>query len=616
MYAEICSSARKAPNQLISIWFDVPTLSSSLTLQRDLGIIRGRNDRFMKKKPSSKRAQARSKPTPSAPRKTTRPFPARASIPDELRQNILFAGVTTKILQQFCAGLPVRTYKAGELIFDEYSKGRDLFVILAGRIRIKKQTKFGVESLLAVLHEADFFGELSLIDGLPRSARAEAMDDCTLAVISASAFQNLVAESPEFTLNLLSNLAVRLRTMDQTFVLELGRNSLAAKNKLDKLNLLIEASKIVNSAIELDKVLTLILDVATQSIGADRGTLYLMDEAANELWSKVAQGSNMVEIRLPVGKGLAGYVAKTGETVNIADAYKDPRFNPEIDKKSGYRTRNVLCMPMRNKDGNIVGVFQFLNKREGAFTSDDDAFIEALSVHAAIALENARMAKEMVQSERMSAVGRMASTIIHDIKNPMGTLRMYAQVIKKKTGNTEAAQLADEIIRQVDRFVNMTQEILDFSRGVSEIHTEEVNLNEVMESALSFIEKDLAKRNISVVREFGFDGICVMDVEKMVRVFYNLATNAADAMAEGGALTVTTLRKDNTLVIEFTDTGQGIPPEIKAHVFEPFFTFGKKHGTGLGLAICKKIVDDHNGSIEINSEIGKGTTIRLLFPLA
>jgi signal transduction histidine kinase len=570
----------------------------------------------MKKKPSSKRAPARSKPTPSASRKTLRSFPARASIPDELRQNILFTGVTTKILQRFCSGLPVRTYKAGELIFDEYSKGRDLFVILAGRVRIKKQTKFGVESLLAVLHEADFFGELSLIDGLPRSARAEAMDDCTLAVISASAFQDLVAESPEFTLNLLSNLAVRLRTMDQTFVLELGRNSLAAKNKLDKLNLLIEASKIVNSAIELDKVLTLILDVATQSIGADRGTLYLMDEAANELWSKVTQGSNMVEIRLPVGKGLAGYVAKTGETVNIADAYKDPRFNPEIDKKSGYRTRNVLCMPMRNKDGNIVGVFQFLNKREGPFTSDDDAFIEALSVHAAIALENARMAKEMVQSERMSAVGRMASSIIHDIKNPMGTLRMYAQVIKKKTGNTEAAQLADEIIRQVDRFVNMTQEILDFSRGVSEIHAEEVNLNEVMESALSFIEKDLAKRNISVVREFGFDGICVMDVEKMVRVFYNLATNAADAMAEGGALTVTTLRRDHALVIEFTDTGQGIPPEIKARVFEPFFTYGKKHGTGLGLAICKKIVDDHNGSIEIDSEIGKGTTIRLLFPLA
>lgn len=570
---------------------------------------------FMKKKPAHRQAKSRSHFAPTALRKTSRSTTSVPLLPDKLRQNILFAGVSMKTLQKFCAGITVRTFKAGEIIFDEFTKGRDLYVILEGRVRIKKQTKFGVESLLAVLHEADFLGELSLIDGLPRSARAEAMDDCTLAIISAPSYHSLVAESPEFTLNLLTNLAVRLRTMDQTFVLELGRNSLAAKNKLDKLNLLIEASKIVNSVIELDKVLILILDVATQSINADRGTLYLIDAATNELWSKVTQGSNMIEIRLPIGKGLAGYVAKTGETINIADAYKDPRFNPEIDKKSGYKTRNVLCMPMRNKDGVIVGVFQFLNKREGPFTSDDEAFIEALSVHAAIALENARMAKEMVQSERMSAVGRMASTIIHDIKNPMGTLRMYAQVIKKKTGNTEAAQLADEIIRQVDRFVNMTQEILDFSRGVSEIHVEEVNLNEVMDSALSFIEKDLLKRSINVTRNFGFEGICVMDVEKMVRVFYNLATNAADAMGDGGTLTVATRQQDHTLVIEFSDTGQGIPPEIRSRVFEPFFTFGKKHGTGLGLAICKKIIDDHHGNIEIDSEIGHGTTIRLLFAL-
>jgi K+-sensing histidine kinase KdpD len=569
----------------------------------------------MKKRPAKSRTSAR-KRTGSSARISAGRVLRQPGLPAKIQNNILFNGVTARVLQKYCATLPVRSYKAGEMIFDEFSKGRDLCLILDGRVRIKKQTKFGVESLLAVLHEADFFGELSLIDTLPRSARAEAMDDCTIAVLAGPTFRELVAESPEFTLNLLNNLAVRLRTMDQTFVLELGRNALAAKNKMDRLNLLIEASKIVNSAIELDKVLTLILDVAGQSISADRGTLYLIDTARNELWSKVAQGSNMVEIRLPIGKGLAGYVAKTGETINIADAYKDPRFNPEIDKKSGYKTHNVLCMPMRNKDGIIVGVFQFLNKKDGPFTSDDEAFIDALSVHAAIALENARMAREMVQSERLSTVGRMASTIIHDIKNPMGTLRMYAQVIKKKTGDTEASQLADEIIRQVDRFVNMTQEILDFSRGVSEIHAEEIDITELMEGALGFIEKDMSKRNVTVNRNFMFEGKAKLDVEKMVRVFYNLAGNAADAMPEGGTLTVATRLQDHHLVIEFTDSGQGMPPEIRARVFEPFFTYGKKHGTGLGMAIVKKIMDDHHGNVEIDSEIGKGTTIRLLFSLS
>ncbi len=569
----------------------------------------------MKTRKSTKRAVAKkSAPRPLNSRKTQ----ARPHAPDlltKIKKNILFSNVSSKILLRHIAGFDERKFQAGEVVFDEYSKGRDLFLISRGRVRIKKHTKFGVESLLAVLHEGDFFGELSIIDGLPRSARAEAVDDCSIIAFSEAAYRDLVAESKEFTFNLLNNLTIRLRTMDQTFVLELGRNALASKSKVDKLSMLIEASKIVNSAIEIEKLLGLILGVATRSINADRGTLYLLDTSTNELWSQVAQGNNMVEIRLPVGKGLAGYVAKTGETVNITDAYKDPRFNPEIDRKSGYKTNNVLCMPMRNKDGVIVGVFQFLNKREGPFGTEDESFIDALSVHAAIGIENARLAREMVESERLSAVGRMASTIIHDIKNPMGTLRMYAQVIKRKTGETEAAQLAEEIIRQIDRFVNMAQEILDFSRGVSEIHLEEVQLGDVMEGVLTFIEKDLVKKNIGLSRSFEYTDKVLLDIDKVTRVFYNLASNAADAMTAGGTLTVVTRRVNGSVAVEFTDTGTGIPEELRSKVFEPFFTSGKKHGTGLGLSIVKKIIEDHHGKIELESETNKGTTFRLFFPL-
>jgi K+-sensing histidine kinase KdpD len=533
-----------------------------------------------------------------------------------LSRNILFSGVNPKTIRSVVAGAHERRFAAGDIIFDESSSGREMYCLTHGRVRINKYTKFGVESLLGVLHEGDFFGELSVVDGMPRSARAEAMDECTAVLLSQQEIRRLTKESNEFTFNLLTNMAVRLRTMDQTFMLELDRSALATKEQVDRLNMLIEASKSVNSAIEIDKLLGLILDAASRSINADRGTLYMLDTATGELWSRVTQGNNIVEIRLPVGKGLAGYVAKTGEVVNITDAYKDPRFNPEIDKKSGYKTHNVLCMPMRDKDGKIFGVFQFLNKREGPFLAEDESFIDALSVHASIALENARLAREMVQSERLSAVGKMASTIIHDIKNPMGTLRMYAQVIKKKTGDAESAGLADEMIRQVDRFVNMTQEILDFSRGVSEIHIETIVLEDVMEGALSFIEKDLVKRNVNVVRDFRYSGECTMDVEKMVRVFYNLAGNAADAMKDGGTLTIRTEKLDGMLAIGFTDTGCGIPDEIRSRILEPFFTYGKRHGTGLGLSIVKKIVDDHHGRLEIESAVNQGTTIRLLIPLS
>jgi K+-sensing histidine kinase KdpD len=567
-----------------------------------------------KPKPKKKSPAVRSRKRPAKVSRQTR----SAAVPvfKLLQHNILFSGVNPTIIRSAVAGAQERTFAAGEVIFDESSRGREVYCLTHGRVRINKYTKFGVESLLAVLHEGDFFGELSVVDGMPRSARAEAMDDCSAVLLSQKEIRRLTQKSNEFTFNLLTNMAVRLRTMDQTFMLELDRGALASKEQVDRLNMLIEASKSVNSAIEIDKLLGLILETASRSINADRGTLFMLDNATGELWSRVTQGNNIVEIRLPVGKGLAGYVAKTGEVVNITDAYKDPRFNPEIDKKSGYKTHNVLCMPMRDKDGKIFGVFQFLNKREGPFGAGDESFIDALSVHASIALENARLAREMVQSERLSAVGKMASTIIHDIKNPMGTLRMYAQVIKKKTGDAESAQLAEEMIRQVDRFVNMTQEILDFSRGVSDIHLETVPLEDVMEGALAFIEKDLIKRNVTVVRDFRFTEDCTMDVEKMVRVFYNLAGNAADAMKDGGTLTITTEKRDGMLAIAFTDTGCGIPDEIRSRILEPFFTHGKRHGTGLGLAIVKKIVDDHHGKLEIESVVDQGTTFRILIPLS
>jgi signal transduction histidine kinase len=274
----------------------------------------------------------------------------------------------------------------------------------------------------------------------------------------------------------------------------------------------------------------------------------------------------------------------------------------------------MLCIPMKNKDGKIIGVFQLMNKNQGSFDDEDTAFIDAFSAHASIAIENAHLAQEMVANERLSAVGKMASVIIHDIKNPMGTLRVYAQVMKKKSGNEEANKLADEMIHQVDRFVNMTQEILDFTRGVSASNFQELEFYDVMNSVLDFIEKDLEKNNVKLKKFAQFRGIVNIDQDKIVRVFYNIASNARDAMPQGGSLTVTTIEENGYVRIDFTDTGTGMPEEVKKRIFEPFMTYGKKHGTGLGMAIVKKVIDDHNGRIEINSVMGKGTTITIFLP--
>jgi len=545
-------------------------------------------------------------------------MPEPSSLLNRIKSNALFESVDENLLRKILDALSEVSMPDGKLIFDEGDEGHCLYLLLSGVVRISKKLKSGQEIVLGLLQSGDFFGELDLIDERLRSGRAVAsggVGGCTLARLAKPEFDILMRESPPFARNLLKGISLRLRASNLTYVYSEESNLIALSLQLEKMHKLVDASKIVNSSLDIDQLLRLILETATRTVSADRGTLYILDDLKNELWSKVQQGSTVVEIRLPVGRGIAGFVASSGEIINISDAYNDQRFNPEIDKTTGYRTKTILCMPMKNKEGKIIGVFQLLNKAGGSFTKEDEEFIEGLSVHASIAIENAAIAQKMMHNERLSTVGRMASSIIHDIKNPLGTLRLSMQLMKKKAGDRETSNLADSMVRQIDQFIAMTQEILDFVRGVSSLNIQKVQFQELTETAIPVIKEDLEKRNIRFVSNIKFAGFIDADPEKLFRAFYNICNNAADAMPMGGSLTVNASESDGRLLVEFIDTGTGIPPEVKAKIFEPFFTYGKKHGTGLGMAIVKKIVEDHRGKIEIESEMGKGTRVCLFIPI-
>lgn len=140
----------------------------------------------------------------------------------------------------------------------------------------------------------------------------------------------------------------------------------------------------LGTGLDTEYLLHVVMENATRVLEADRSTLFLVDEQRQELWSKIAQGVGSKEIRLPVTAGIAGHVATTGETVNISDAYKDQRFNPSVDQETGYRTVSLLCMPLRDPHGKIVGVIQVLNKRSGVFTLKDEQSLAGLCEQAAI----------------------------------------------------------------------------------------------------------------------------------------------------------------------------------------------------------------------------------------
>jgi len=180
--------------------------------------------------------------------------------------------------------------------------------------------------------------------------------------------------------------------------------------------LLLDVVSSITSEILLDPLLEKILAAATQLLGADRGSLFLHDPASNELWSRVAGGEAAREIRFPAGAGIAGECFTRGVRINIDDAYRDPRFNPDVDKGTGYRTRNILCMPITTKGGNKVGVMEILNKKEGAFTAADQRRLAALCAQAAVSIENAQLFEDVSNSRNYN------ESILRSMSNGVLTL--------------------------------------------------------------------------------------------------------------------------------------------------------------------------------------------------
>mgnify|MGYP002777015275 CR=1 FL=1 len=176
-------------------------------------------------------------------------------------------------------------------------------------------------------------------------------------------------------------------------ILESCRSFYVAARNQRGASALLKATQTLGQSLDLETTLRAVMDQARNLMQADRSTLFLLRKETNELWTKVAaaDGKTLIEIRIPANRGIAGYVASTGQPLNITDAYKDPRFDPSTDKRTGYVTRNILCLPVFNSGNELIGVTQLINKNQGSFTGSDEEFMRAFNIQAGIALENAKL---------------------------------------------------------------------------------------------------------------------------------------------------------------------------------------------------------------------------------
>lgn len=268
-------------------------------------------------------------------------------------------------------------------------------------------------------------------------------------------------------------------------------------NKRDPLNALVKISQSVAAETDINKLLKVIAEAVKETINADRCTVFLYDKEHDELWSKVALGLESSELRFPAGKGLAGYTVKSGESINIKDAYNDERFNKDIDMKTGYKTKTILCMPIKNLNQEIIGAFQVLNKIGGYFTPEDEDLLVAIGSSAGIALENAQLfekQKKMLEEQKVvfdSFIETLAASIDARDKITAGhstRVKYYSSMIAKafnmepkqveiiekaatlhdigKIGIKDSVlqkegKLTDDEYKQIQRHVEITHNILE-----------------------------------------------------------------------------------------------------------------------------------------------------------
>ena len=250
-------------------------------------------------------------------------------------------------------------------------------------------------------------------------------------------------------------------------------------------------------------------------------------------------------------------------------------------------------------------------------TPDDLDLLAIFSSQAAVALKNTREL-ERLRSGALAALGRMAAQVAHELRNPLGGLKLFAEYLEHrlgKAGDTEGAEVAGKINREVDHMADLVREITQFGRPGS-LRRAPTNVNGLLESCLGLAQARVSGKEIRVALELDTElPQGMLDSREIRKVFLNLIVNSLEAMEAGGTLTLRTRSAERGLVEAVVeDTGCGMSEETRARAFDLFFTT-KDSGTGLGMAIARTVVEQHGGRLEIRSQLGRGTQARVLLPL-
>ncbi len=388
---------------------------------------------------------------------------------------------------------------------------------------------------------------------------------------------------------------------------------------------LASVSRTINSTLNLDEALRAITRQACELMRARMCSLMLLDDSGEWLDLRASYGAGDAYIkkpRLAVAESLLGVVVRRKKPLQVANVQADTRYQ-NVDLARRESLVSLLGVPLIFS-AQAIGTLSVYTARPYHFSNEEVKILGALAELSAIAIEKARLYERVVdveeqlrQNEKLSALGLLAAEVAHEIRNPLTVMKLlYHSLDLKfdpKDPRAKDAQIIEAKIEQLNKIV---EQILAFAR-TTEPQFVPVNLNSLVDELCLLVRHKLANQGVRLVRDLAPHLPPVPgDAPQLEQAFLNLILNAAEAMPAGGTLTIRTrVLQSGDVSVAIKDTGEGMSPEQQQRAFKTLLATTKAKGTGLGLAIVARIIETHHGQIRILSRPGRGTTMRLLFPV-
>lgn len=383
---------------------------------------------------------------------------------------------------------------------------------------------------------------------------------------------------------------------------------------------LLEISTRLSSTLHLDELLSLVMDVATELTDTETASILLVEKKTGQLHFAASTDDFVPEdLVVPLENSIAGWVVRHGRSLILGDVQADTRFYANIDKNLEFVTRSMLAVPLVANQS-VIGALEVINKQDNKpYTGQDVALMEALASQSAVAIMNAHL---FHQSD-------LLAEIMHEIKTPLMAITAASDLLtRRELPQGKHNELVGMISRESQRLSKMTKDFLDFARlesGRVRLARLPVDVPTVVRDVVHIAESQAAERNITIDDSLADDlptpqseKQLIGDSDRLKQVLLNLVSNAVKYNVDNGRVTISAWKTKDDLLVSVADTGPGIEPEDLEHLFERFYRIPRTEaaeGSGLGLSVAQKIVEEHDGRIEVESTVGEGTTFTISLPL-